>query len=553
MANKTYTVNIPGGEQIKVNGPEGASKEEVIKQAKILYEAKNRPEINTVAEGARKAAQGLTFGFADEIEAGVKSAFSDETYQQARDRLREQGDEFSRQNPKTAMALELAGGLVVPGGFAAGVGKQALKQGAKKIPGLLKGPTAQGAGYGALYGAGQAEELSDVPEQSMYGAGFGGAASKLVSGVGQVVAPKLKQGAQALYDQGVKLTPGQSMGGAVNWLEQKAGAVIPGIKERRVEALADWNKVIADDVLKPLGKKLPDNLDINQAAKFAQDAAGEAYESILPNLKINTTPALKKEFNKRLNAFLKEESDGLTNASIKRLKQEASILKRAIGTKGREGAGIKMIDKNLKDRSKYYTLNPKDADEVALSDPMKRLTELMKDELVFQNPKFKPALDATDKAFQGIAQFQGAVGSGGIGGAFTPKQLAANAAKGLGKSGTRIEKATLKGPMSQRAKSVEDIFKTTNPDSGTAGNIAVASQLMPGVLGGSAYAGTQTEGLTSKALMTPAVLWGLYSKPGQQAVRKLIQSGAAAKEIRAILEKIAPAAGAISSQQNELR
>ena len=216
METKIYQVKSPDGTIIKVKGPVGASQEEVIKQAQALSGNKQQsqaPEINNIAEGARAFAKGATFGFADEIEAKVrtgqsvkdqvstttsykdaynelkdlqKSAFTGRTpeqkarvkeltdivtneknakssvqdakYKGVRDELRTSSAEFAKQNPKTAMALELAGGITTP---VLGAAKAAT------IGGKIARGSLQGAGFGAAYGAGNADEMEDVGRDTL--------------------------------------------------------------------------------------------------------------------------------------------------------------------------------------------------------------------------------------------------------------------------------------------------------------------------------------------------------------------------------------------------
>lgn len=118
-------------------------------------------------EAARAAAQGLTFGFGDEIEAGLRAPFSDEDYTAIRNRLRSQQQQFGQDYPVSQTALDVAGGMLLP----AGVVGSAFKAG-KGILGATKAGAAAGATTGAITGAGIAPELSDVP---MSAAGYGAA------------------------------------------------------------------------------------------------------------------------------------------------------------------------------------------------------------------------------------------------------------------------------------------------------------------------------------------------------------------------------------------
>ena len=247
----------------------------IAKEIKRRRSLKNTPEINNLAEGVRTLAKGATFGFADEIEAKIRSnqslqdqasrsnayknarnqlqqlqanrfqgnpvsneqgqqlaqTISNENqqlaqqqnarYKSVRDDLRAKNQEFARQNPNSALLLEMAGGIATP---VLGTAK-ALSLGAKVGRGAM-----QGAGFGALYGAGNAEEMEDVTGNVAIQGALGGLAGGLVSGVGSALAPKLQKGAKELMDDGIQLTPGQAIGGGLDKLEQRAGTVMPGVK-----------------------------------------------------------------------------------------------------------------------------------------------------------------------------------------------------------------------------------------------------------------------------------------------------------------------------------
>lgn len=127
------------------------------------------------AEGLRSLGQGLTLGFGEEIEAGLRAPFSDEDYKQIRDRLRAQQKQFGADYPVTQTGLEIVGGLGLPIG-AAGT---AIKAG-KSMLSAAKVGGATGAGAGAVTGAGVAPEVSDIPA---YSAGYGATGLALGSAV----------------------------------------------------------------------------------------------------------------------------------------------------------------------------------------------------------------------------------------------------------------------------------------------------------------------------------------------------------------------------------
>jgi hypothetical protein len=133
----------------------------------------------------RQAAQGTTFGFADELEGLWESATGDLDYGEARDIIRAGNTAYATQNPGTALAAETAGAVLVPGlGWVKGLGTagrgawQMAKQGAKV-----------GGAEGALYSAGASEAnpleqpgefAKDVGVGTLIGTGAGGVAQPVL-------------------------------------------------------------------------------------------------------------------------------------------------------------------------------------------------------------------------------------------------------------------------------------------------------------------------------------------------------------------------------------
>lgn len=121
----------------------------------ITYGAPAQPATPTEEPGvvesvARGAAQGLTFGFADELTGAIKAAFTDESYASARDKARAAYAAAQAAHPIAFGGAELAAGvapMLVPGGAVAKAvglgakaveGGEALAAGADAVQGLTK-------------------------------------------------------------------------------------------------------------------------------------------------------------------------------------------------------------------------------------------------------------------------------------------------------------------------------------------------------------------------------------------------------------------------------
>ena len=142
-------------------------------------EAELAPPISALEAAGRGAIQSITFDFADELEAAVRSLAPGETYEDAVQKVRAKYKTAQEQRPGAYLGGALAGGVAT--GFLPVVGPlTTLAKGA----GIGKA-VAQGAALGAVSGLGQAEDITDIPDvakEVATGAAFGGAAAGVLGG-----------------------------------------------------------------------------------------------------------------------------------------------------------------------------------------------------------------------------------------------------------------------------------------------------------------------------------------------------------------------------------
>tara|TARA_R100001377_G_scaffold45018_1_gene25713 strand:+ start:862 stop:2778 length:1917 start_codon:yes stop_codon:yes gene_type:complete len=150
-----------------------------LKQIEMMQEISNSVEPEAPGELTRFTAQGLTFGFSDEIEAAVRSAASKvssdpRTYEDIRNEIRGQLKAYETANPGKALSAELAGAILpsivmsMTGVGTAGaatnlsrvIGVNALQGGVEALgksesenaSGMQAAETGTGAGVGATVG-----------------------------------------------------------------------------------------------------------------------------------------------------------------------------------------------------------------------------------------------------------------------------------------------------------------------------------------------------------------------------------------------------------------
>ena len=152
--------------------------------------------------GARAAAQGLTFGTGDEVEAAVRSLVQDGvSFNDALTQVQGEINQFSEENPNIALGAEVLG--AIPTIFAAG---PRAFQVLSKSP---VGATALGFGGGFAYGAATGEGFEDRMQKGIeegvftaLGSGAVGATLKTAKRTNPYVSPFLRRLKNKVFGSG---------------------------------------------------------------------------------------------------------------------------------------------------------------------------------------------------------------------------------------------------------------------------------------------------------------------------------------------------------------
>lgn len=215
-------------------------------------EERQREQSLVPTQRTRTAMQGLTLGFADEIEARARALATGETYEEALDKIRSGIKAYQEARPGEAMAYEL-GGAVAPMLFTGGgaavptMGRLALRGGA------------EGAAYAFGTGeGGAAERAARVPFGALTGAGGGV--------IGGKVAQYGIQGVEALVDA-ARRTSGR-----------KGASVVENEIQRLVEQTGKTPDEIVQDIID--GKILAENRTIAASVKALRGQGGPAAATI---------------------------------------------------------------------------------------------------------------------------------------------------------------------------------------------------------------------------------------------------------------------------------
>ena len=512
---------------------------------KVLQQESNENEVSRVGGTTRAVAQGISFGFGDEIEALFMSQIKGTSYKKEVEKIRNDIEGFRKSNPLLAYGGEIGGGVLsaIGGGLAVRgltAGAKAASAASKAAPTLLSSAgrsAAVGAGQGALYGAGTGEGV----EGRLTGAAIGGAAGGVLSGASTLILPKATQSAMNLIKKGIPVTPGASVagkGGSI--LGQLTGGMetastsIPGagafISEAKTRALAEFNKKAMLEAIEPITGSSAKKGAIKTVTNFFKnktDSAGkirkeikglygnEAYDAVANLVSKEYTKVLSKmqlkgsgleALESRILEAVKNAglTDDAYNVVVKRITKNITnqIKTNKDGVRFLSGDTLKKIETDLFSDMQRFQRSA--GVESYIGDAFSDVRNVFKTTITEFNPN--NTLGKVNLAFAQLRPIDHAVKSAFKNeGIFSTAQFL-QGIKQVDRSFNRSATARGKNLMLNLAREGEDVLGNFTPDSGT------ASRLL-GSMGA-------TGGLDMKQLINPAFYAGLGYAPGMmQAIR----------------------------------
>ena len=452
-------------------------------------------DYNKNTERLRTAAQGLTLGFGDEIEAGVRSIGSDDSYETIRDRIRGRLNQYSKDNPAEALGIEMASSLVIPGGVA----RTAAVKGGKMALGKVAGYNASlGAGYGA--GMSEGESASEIAADAALGGAIGGIGGAGIQAVSRNFRPLVQPGAQEQARKAVErgsgyITRGQAIGGVSKKIEDSLGNVMPSIKAAQTEGLKGFNVEVMDKIFKQATNKMDkankkvfnelekDFLNASnseQQIKVINRAVDKAYEEAFEGGGVKLKAIRDREMNQELTKWLSTFSNGATKSEIAILKSIKSDFIQRIG-KGKFGQQAKAVQKTLKDNAQRAKSNT-DSNIANTYDAQAGLTNIFKNAVARQNsPKKVELLNSIDGIYGNVINLRKLLAATTNKNAFTVNDATrfltqTNAKTAGAKANNKAQRKTV-GLDRIVSKEMDDIFASTTGDSGTGAGLASISTI----------------------------------------------------------------------------
>lgn len=400
---------------------------------------------------------------------------------------------------------------------------------------------APGAASGALMGALEPTIEGESRARNMAtNAAIGGAVGAAPRVLARVVKPETSAGAKQLIDEGVRLTPGQALGGAWKASEEKLaslpilGDIIKGAQRRGIE---DFNRAAANRVLKPIGLTAPKDFKAgHEAIAMLERKVGDAYDDVLAKIgRVDLDNAFQSEVNK-IAGMTDELGDAAKNQFQSILKNRVIDRMTPAGTMSADT--MKIVESDLNRLARQYKGSP-DPNQRGLGAAIQEVqASLRRATRRSAGPDLVDQLDAANSAWAQFVRVQDAAGRiGAKEGVFTPAQLT-SAVRGQDKTLRKGAFARGDALMQDLAESGKTALTQEVPDSGTAGRLLAA-----------AAAGGGPLGLIDPTIATMTALGALpyTSIGGRLTLAALAKRPEEARAIAELLRAGAPAAGVAGS------
>jgi hypothetical protein len=338
--------------------------------------------------------------------------------------------------------------------------------------------------------------------------------SAVIKPIAKVLNPSVDKNIQKLLDEGITPTTGQMLGkGASRFEEALTSVPIAGdfIKDAKLRAVDALNMAAINRSLKPIGTKLPKDVIGRDAIQFASDALGNAYNNLLPKIKIKSDSV----FNTNIKNLKDMVNSGAINQSSKDYFNNIinnQLLGKLRGRKSMDGETLKGINSDLNKKIadlSASTLN----DERVIAGALRELQDNIRKLAVRSNPNYANQLKQIDTGYANFKRVENASAKlGAEEGVFSPAQLQ-NAVRSLDKSKDKSKFAKGDALMQDLSESAKEVLGNKVPDSGT------PYRSLTALLAGGGAAALYGHPLVAASLLASPIV---YSKTGQQISAALL-------------------------------
>lgn len=567
MATQIYKVRDPSGAMREIEGPAGATDEQIIAKAKELFPAsapsnEGMPAARAGAAPAVEAEQPAGYnafatagsffpslykntvgnlveavssplqtaqGFGDIVAGGVYKALPGPVQRGLT------AIETSQYNPlgnpaalQRAQTVAGAAGQEFVRPYSSGAEFQKTME---EDPFRFVGDVSMllGGGGAALRAANMGGRTAAVANAMTRGSELTNPINMLTRPAAAMVSPTVDPGVRALMAEGVTPTTGQILGGGAKRFEEGLTSIpVIGdyIKSAQTRAVEGLNRAAINRSLTPIGEALPPDVIGRDAIQFAKDKLGEKYDNLLPKLTVQADPtwlgqigSLKQMVQR---AAMKDETKNFINKTI-----DDNVLNRFQGQNAVTGETLKNIQTNLNNDISRFGKSTV-PDDILVSQALKEVRSNLLDLIRRSNPQNAAELKAIDTGYANFKRVEKAAGLiGAEEGIFSPAQLQ-SAVKASDRSKDKSQFATGQALMQDLSETGKTVLGNKLPDSGTPYR-SLAALIASGSAGAAGY-----PAIAAGMLAGPA----LYSAPGQRLAAAALTSrpasaAAVANQLRA--------------------
>ena len=295
----------------------------------------------------RAFAQGVTFGFADELEARARALATGQSYEEALEEIRAKLKGYQEARPGEAFGYEMAGAVapaLAAAPFTGGTGTAAIlaQRGATgaaaktlgvAAPSSMRGALGYGAAQGALTGVGTGE----TAEERAMGGAIGGVAGGALGGAMQAAAP---------YVTGVAT-------GVVDYARRKLGGRGSKAVENEIQRLAAESGMSVDEIVQGVadGTIMAENKSLQRAVRGYYTAGGEAATRI-EQVMAARPQATRQEAMGQIQQYLSDVGDPNIARAMRADEEAAKVLERRAYEPFKEQIATAEVVDELKDAVK---------------------------------------------------------------------------------------------------------------------------------------------------------------------------------------------------------
>lgn len=422
-----------------------------------------------------------------------------------------------QENPTAYGVGQIGGGVA-----SALLGEAAL---ARLGVGGIAGNRVADALIGGGYGAGSA----DAPDESRLSGGTvgallglgGGALGRSAGRVAGRAASGVQDGARQLLNRaGVRMTPGQILGGGIQRTEDRlAGLPLVGdaIRARRMEGYNDFNQAAFTDALAPIGADTGGVVGA-QGVDLARVARSNAYDNALDGVSVAADAPFVADMQAAIaagRALPDPMSANLDYTLPTRVSNSFDQGGNLTGSAYQQSVRGLRRDANSMENLPYG---------YDFSQVTRQAEDALEGMIDRQSPGTVQALRAANEANRRVETIRSAVnaarnGAGsGTSDVFSPAQLSTAAAQSARKFGN--SQGTTNQPFFDLTRAGQEVLPSSIPDSGTAGRLVIPA-LVGGLAAGGSEAATENSGPSSAGIGVAAAL--LAAAPYSPAARNAIQ------------------------------